>query len=172
MLRIEAVESSDNQVDLALAYEGLGADTDWSLGDTLYRLEAYNGWGYRNDHPETLSPYLWSFSGHYTSGKYIADHKWSPTAVSEQCGGAVLLRRMAELGHFTFGSEPTPVEPAIPSYSKSKSKDPGVVAQVEALQTWLNTFPNVFLKVDGVPGDRTSDAYASVTGHRLPGDLR
>src|SRR5690606_7467709 len=27
----------------ALAFEGLGAGTDWSLAGTLYRLEAYNG---------------------------------------------------------------------------------------------------------------------------------
>ena len=78
---------------------------------------------------------------------------------------------MAELDHATLGPEPTP-GPAVPAYSKSKSKNPAVVAEVKALQTWLNTFPNIFLKVDGVPGDHTSDAYKQATGRRLPGDPR
>jgi hypothetical protein len=44
--------------------------------------------------------------------------------------------------------------------------------RVEDLQRWLNTFPGIFVKVDGVPGDRTSDAYRQVTGSFLPGDPR
>ena len=38
------------------------------------------------------------------------------------------------------------------------------------LQAVLNKFPGVFLKVDGVPGVRTSDAFNKVTGHFLMGD--
>jgi lysozyme family protein len=53
-----------------------------------------------------------------------------------------------------------------------KSKDLAVVAQAEDLQRWLNTFPGIFVKVDGVPGNRTSDAYKKVTGSYLPGDPR
>jgi hypothetical protein len=36
----------------------------------------------------------------------------------------------------------------------------------------LNTFPGIFVKVDGVPGERTSDAFRKVTGHFLFGDPR
>ena len=79
----------------ALAMRGLGADCDWSLSALLYQLESYNGWGYRLYHQHVLSPYLWSFSNHYHSGKYVADGTWSDTAVSGQSGAAVLLRRMA-----------------------------------------------------------------------------
>lgn len=155
----------------ALAFEGLGAGTDWSLAGTLYRLEAYNGWGYRRFHPHTLSPYLWSFSHHYTSGKYVRDGVWSDTAVSAQCGAAVLLRRMAELGHITFGA-PAAAGPLVSAYAATKPADPAVLARARALQQWLNTFPNIFLQVDGWPGARTSDAYRLVTGHYLPGDPR
>ncbi len=49
-----------------------------------------------------LSPYLWSFSTHYQCGKYVADGRWSETAVSKQCGAAVLLRRLAEHGEGNF----------------------------------------------------------------------
>lgn len=76
----------------ALQLKRLGADTDWSLAGTLYQLERYNGFGYRLYHPHVLSPYLWGFSNHYSSGKYVADGTWSDSAVSKQCGAAVLLR--------------------------------------------------------------------------------
>jgi len=40
------------------------------------------------------------------------------------------------------------------------------------LQRWLNTFPGIFSKVDGVPGGRKVNAYRQVTGSNLPGDPR
>jgi len=81
----------------ALSFDGFAAWKDWSVAGLLYKLEAYNGWGYRSQHPETLTPYLWSFSNHYGKGKYVADGTWSPTAVSQQVGAAVLLKRLAAL---------------------------------------------------------------------------
>ncbi len=80
----------------ALVGQGLDRWQDWSLAGLLYRLEAYNGFGYRKHHPEVLTPYLWSFSQHYRAGKYVQDGVWSPTAVSQQCGAAVLLRGLLE----------------------------------------------------------------------------
>ena len=159
----------------ALALKGLDDSTDWSLAGTLYQLERYNGFGYRLYHPEVLTPYLWSFSNHYTSGKYVADGTWSHTAVSKQIGGAVLLRRMAERREIQFGDQATVEdedEPLVPAYSMKKSKKPEDVALVEELQNWLNTFPGVYVKIDGVPGEKTSTAYMAVTGSYLPGDPR
>jgi lysozyme family protein len=72
--------------------------TDWSIPATLYRLEGYNGYGYRKYHPTVLSPYLWSGSNHYTRGKYVADGVWSDAAVSKQLGTALLLRALREPG--------------------------------------------------------------------------
>jgi lysozyme family protein len=80
----------------ALRYQGFAAWKDWSVPGALYKLEGFNGWGYRDHHPAVLSPYLWSFSNHYTKGKYVADGRFSPTAVSQQCGAAVLLKRLQE----------------------------------------------------------------------------
>ena len=76
----------------ALTLRKINQWRDWSVEGTLYQMEGYNGWGYRLHHPQVLTPYLWSFSNHYTKGKYIADGIWSDTAVSTQCGAAVLLR--------------------------------------------------------------------------------
>jgi len=159
----------------ALSMKGLGAQTDWSLAGTLYQLERYNGWGYRLYHTHVLSPYLWSFSNHYESGKYVSDGTWSDTAVSDQCGSAVLLRRMAELGQIEFTDQPVPPSETLPlivAYSNKKSDDPAIVERAKELQRWLNTFPGIFVKVDGVPGNRTSEAYKKVTGSYLPGDPR
>ena len=68
------------------ALRGQGSPTwkDWSVPGTLFELEGYNGFGYRDHHPNVPSPYLWSFSNHYTRGKYVADGRFSPTAVSQQ----------------------------------------------------------------------------------------
>jgi lysozyme family protein len=57
-------------------------------------LERFNGFGYRRHDINIHSPYLWSFSNHYTKGKFVADNTFSATAVSKQCGAAVLLKRM------------------------------------------------------------------------------
>lgn len=68
---------------------------DWTVPGALYQLEGYNGFGYRDHHPNVPSPYLWSFSNHYTKGKYVADGRFSANAVSQQVGAAVLLKRLS-----------------------------------------------------------------------------
>ncbi|PMR67084.1 hypothetical protein [Halomonas heilongjiangensis] len=165
----------------AMALKQLGERTDWSLAGLLFQLERYNGWGYRRYHPHVLSPYLWSFSEHYHSGRYVADGRWSETAVSKQCGAAVVLRRLAEKGLVDFtdrprvtlyaatDAEPAAREPLVPRHTTRRTAD---AERAEHLQRWLNTFPGIFLKVDGIPGDNTSGAYRTATGHYLPGDPR
>jgi lysozyme family protein len=150
----------------ALTFEGFPKWADWSLPGLLYKLEGYNGWGYREHHPTVRTPYLWSFSNHYTKGKYVKDGKWSATAVSEQCGAAVLLRRLVEQGVVQM---PTSTSPPVPllRYSPNERLPHG-----EALQTFLNTFPGIALTVDGKPGKLSSDAFKAVTGHYLHGDPR
>ncbi len=110
----------------------------------LYQLEGYNGWGYRLHHPHVLTPYLWSYSNHYTSDKYVADGTWSDTALSKQCGAAVLLRRMAELHQIEFPDQPRPTDessPLVVNYATAKSNDSAVVKRAEDLQRWFNGFP-------------------------------
>jgi lysozyme family protein len=80
----------------ALRLLGFTGQKDWSLERTLYRLEAYNGLGYRGLGVPT--PYLWSFSNQYDRGKFVADGKFSRTARSQQCGAAVMLKLLADAG--------------------------------------------------------------------------
>jgi lysozyme family protein len=88
----------------ALRLLGFTGQTDWSLERTLYRLEAYNGFGYRGLGVPT--PYLWSFSNHYERGKYVADGKFSQTARSQQCGAAVMLKLLADAGELNWPTAP------------------------------------------------------------------
>lgn len=82
----------------ALRYDKLHEQADWSLPRMLYRWEGYNGWRSRLLY-KINTPYLWSFSNHYTKGKFVADNKWDPNAVSKQCGAAVMLKALVEGGH-------------------------------------------------------------------------
>lgn len=65
----------------------------WDVPNTLYFLETHNGLGYRK-YRRINTPYLWSFTNHYTKGKYVADGKYDTEAVSKQCGCAPLLKIM------------------------------------------------------------------------------
>jgi lysozyme family protein len=65
---------------------------DWSIGGALTLLERYNGLGYAiHGRP---SPYLWSATDQYRSGKYIADGHYDANAIDHQTGCAALLQRM------------------------------------------------------------------------------
>jgi len=72
---------------------------DWTkCNNALYTIEKYNGLGYLKYHKDVLSPYLWSGTNHYTSGKYVADGKFSHTAVDKQLGTCAILKRMSSRG--------------------------------------------------------------------------
>lgn len=70
--------------------------TDWSVPAMLWRWERYNGFGSRRHGVHTA--YLWSFSTHYTKGKYVRDGVWDPNFVSLQVGAAVLLKSLKDRG--------------------------------------------------------------------------
>lgn len=137
---------------------------DWGLDHLLYELEGYNGWGYRKFHQHVKSPYLWSFSNQYTKGKYVADGTWSDTAVSRQCGAAVLIKRLEQRGEIPLfiGRSTTRVTPL--RYSSHE------IARADDLQRFLNTFQGISLRVDGKPGEKTSDAVEQIFGFRLKGE--
>jgi lysozyme family protein len=125
----------DSAID-ALEYDGLSSWHDWSVAGTCYRFEKYNGFGYRMHHPQVKSPYLWSFSNHYTKGKYASDGHFNPELVSKQCGAMVLLKRMEERG--LIGS--TPSDPSeqvtwLELYRKEMGEN---VTPIVVLAAWAN----------------------------------
>lgn len=82
----------------AIAHDGLSTWTDWSLAGTLFKLEAFNGFGYRMYHPTVLSPYLWSATSHYTKGKYASDGNFDANLVDQQLGVAPVMAVMFDNG--------------------------------------------------------------------------
>jgi lysozyme family protein len=70
-------------------------NTDWSVGGTLTKLEEYNGLGYAARRQP--SPYIWSGTDQYASGKYVRDGVYDPNAVDHQLGCAGLLIAMMAL---------------------------------------------------------------------------
>lgn len=81
----------------ALTEHGIGAWSDWSVPGLCYILERYNGFGYRNNHPDVKSPYLWSYTTAYTSGKYVADGSFDRNAVSKQPGAIAIFKTLIQL---------------------------------------------------------------------------
>jgi lysozyme family protein len=68
---------------------------DWTPGGTLALLEQYNGLGYYTR--GVPSPYIWSGTDQYKSGKYIRDHVYDPNTVDAQLGCAGLILAMIAL---------------------------------------------------------------------------
>lgn len=91
---------------------------DWTLERVAHCLELYNGFGYRL-YRGIHSPYLWSFTTAYTSGKYVADKVWSDTAVSDQAGAMALLKGLIEID----ASQIDFAEPAKPVNSWPKAAE-------------------------------------------------
>jgi lysozyme family protein len=78
----------------AIKLKKLDQVTDWSIEHVLYLIEGFNGYGYRQYHPTVKTPYIWSMTNNYTKGKYVADNKYNPEAVSQQCGVACFLKAL------------------------------------------------------------------------------
>lgn len=79
----------------AVRYDRLDRIETWDVEHIAFALETMNGFGYLRH--GIHSPYLWSFTTAYTSGKYVADGVWSSTAVSQQCGGMAILKALIEM---------------------------------------------------------------------------
>jgi lysozyme family protein len=99
-------------------------NNDWSIGGTLTVLEEYNGLGYASR--GLPSPYVWSGTDQYRSGKYVRDGVFDPNAVDSQLGCAGLLMAMMALDTSIKVDGRTPVVNALSITPKlpSAPKDP------------------------------------------------
>jgi lysozyme family protein len=77
----------DGAVD-AIKLEGMYKIGPWTLELILYWTERFNGQGYFG---HGNSPYLWSWTDQYISGKFVADHVYDPNVVDVQGGCAAIL---------------------------------------------------------------------------------
>ena len=106
---------------------------DWSIGAALTKLEEYNGLGYAaRGRP---SPYIWSGTDQYKSGKYVRDGVYDPDVVDSQLGCAGLLMAMMALDsdiRFTNATAPAsssarseqPKTPSSPATTKPSLRNP------------------------------------------------
>lgn len=152
----------------ALTMKGYHKIDDWTIERICWCLERYNGWGYRKYHAGVLSPYLWSYSSHYRSGKYVSDGKWSPSAVSGQAGAMPLLAGLIEvvpdiapqLAHdapLIEAPEPEPADeftkaepPAVKDAAReSKTIMGGLIALLGTIASYFNDAVEGLLKFSG-----------------------
>ena len=94
---------------------------DWSVGGVLTVLEEYNGLGYASR--GVPSPYVWSGTDQYRSGKYVRDRVYDPNAVDSQLGCAGLLMAMMALDRSIDLGSKVPLPAALPVPSGPHAPD-------------------------------------------------
>lgn len=77
----------------AIKYDKLNLVYDWGIGNTLFILEGFNGYGYTK-YKGINSPYIWSGSNHYTAGYYVDDGVYDKNTVSQQIGIALIYKEI------------------------------------------------------------------------------
>ena len=159
----------------ALNMKSLGQIKDWSAERICYELERYNGWGYRTYHASVLSPYLWSGTNHYSRGKYIADGKWSSSAVSGQSGAMAILKRMAEMDSTieigaVIQAEPADIEESVATaaeaFPRAEPAAPAKAAELAPMSRKASLAQKIrdWLLVIGIGGGGMSVADAAGLG--------
>jgi lysozyme family protein len=82
----------DSAVDMVRFYGWQGSE--WSVGTILYKLEGFNGYGYRVHN--VRSPYIWGCTNLYVSGKFVGGSTFDPDLVDTQCGTGALLKLLVD----------------------------------------------------------------------------
>ena len=120
----------------ALTFDQLCQIDDISVANLLFLAEGYNGTGYKRR--GINSPYLWSFTDKYSTGKYVADGTFDPEAHDAQCGIAAILLRLHERNEIALFGETISVsvngKPTnVPAFVVRGNSFVGVRATVAAL---------------------------------------
>jgi lysozyme family protein len=112
---------------------------DWSVGGTLCLLEQYNGLGYAAK--GLPSPYIWSGTDQYVTGKYVSDGVFDPDAVDKQLGCAGLILTMQAFDpSITFGGVVAP-RPDAPLPAPEAKPDP---IPAKAAFSWAKFLTDLF----------------------------
>jgi len=144
----------------ALRYDGLDKVTDWTLERICYELEKYNGWG--SYFKGVNSAYLWSWTNQHSAGKFVADHVWSPTAISEQPGAMAILKALVENGSVEL--EPAVAAAPAAAWPVAEEKKPSLVAVAASSKSfWMQAQAFVAVVV-GMMTDWFDRAVAFVSG--------
>ncbi|MCS3731866.1 peptidoglycan-binding protein [Bradyrhizobium betae] len=148
----------DGAVDAFRIENFIGAQ-DWSIARILFRLEAFNGFGY---HAKGCnSPYLYGGSTLYgppeaRAGKFVRDHVFDANHVDSQLGTAVILRAMMSLD----SSITLDGSPQIAFANRAEPED-DAASTIALMQQALNKLgANPPLVEDGISGPKTKAAVS------------
>jgi lysozyme family protein len=130
----------------ALRLKDLHRITDWSIERVLYECERFNGWGYH--WKKRVSPYVWSGTNLYSSGKYVSDGKYSASHVDTQLGVAIVLKKLQAMGVQVDPAKPVKPAPIPPPPDIEPIPD----APEPAKPGWLGT---VWRKIGAAVGTAT-----------------
>jgi lysozyme family protein/peptidoglycan hydrolase-like protein with peptidoglycan-binding domain len=146
----------DGAVD-AFRIENFVGAQDWGIGRILYRLEAFNGFGY---HAKGCnSPYLYGGSTLYgppeaRAGKFVRDHVFDSNHVDTQLGTAVILRAMMSL-------DSSIALDGSPQFAGRAEPEDEAASTVALMQQALNKLgANPPLAEDGISGPKTKAAVS------------
>ncbi len=144
--------------DLLLFYR-LDKWSDWSIPGMLFILESING-NSHNDQEIEFSR-LWCYSNHYTP---------KATDTILKCGGAILLRRMAEKHLIPIEIDYNArLKEIIRLGSEVQFMPNRSLGKIFELQRLLN-LSGAYLREDGRAGKYTAIAFHSITHQFLSGD--
>ncbi|OPY93719.1 hypothetical protein A5906_18225 [Bradyrhizobium sacchari] len=146
----------DGAVDAFRIENFIGAQ-DWSIARMLFRLEAFNGFGY---HAKGVnSPYLYGGSNLYgppeaRAGKFVRDHVFDPNHVDSQLGTAVILHAMMSLdSSITLDGSP--------QFAGRIEPEDDAASTIVLMQQALNRLgANPPLAEDGINGPKTRTAVS------------
>jgi lysozyme family protein/peptidoglycan hydrolase-like protein with peptidoglycan-binding domain len=145
----------------ALAFDKVAVNLEPTFAGICFKLEGFNG--FRSRELGIHTPYLWSFSNHYTKGKFVKDGVFDPNAVSKQCGSAVILLRL--LGMKAINRKQLSLgrvlKQSLQKAPKTKHED-----QTMTLDTTIRAVQKELgVTVDGRPGPETWSAiHLSIVG--------
>jgi lysozyme family protein len=121
-----------------------GRNRDWTIGPLLTKLEEYNGLGYAAR--GVPSPYVWSGTDQYRSGKYVRDGIYDPNAVDSQPGCAGLLMAMTALDPTISFSGPA----LAPDTSKTPIAKPSLTKPAHgSIGAWVASIFSAIFKSKG-----------------------
>jgi lysozyme family protein/peptidoglycan hydrolase-like protein with peptidoglycan-binding domain len=146
----------DGAVD-AFRIENFVGAHDWGIARILFRLEAFNGFGY---HAKGCnSPYLYGGSTLYgppeaRAGKFVRDHVFDSGHVDSQLGTAVILHAMMSLdSSITLDGSP--------QFASRAEPEDDAASTIVLMQQALNKLgANPPLAEDGISGPKTRTAVS------------
>lgn len=155
----------------ALRIKKLSGSLPWSITYTTFKLEVFNGMGYRSNHKP--SAYLWAGTNQYEGGKYVKDHVFDPHAMDGQLGVCPVMLALMHLDpDANFGTVDVALPPfpgaGAPSASARTGPAPSATPRmsVREIQSALTSMgfsvgPD---GIDGEMGPNTEDAIRAFQG--------